>query len=748
MINSFLLITVFLQLVHSADSIFLTKAKFAENFQDSINIRCLAHYPYAAGRAIAMDSNAVFVSSGTAILIFDRENPQAPISSIITRHFVAHLFRSEQYLYVLSGEFPDLYTNLIIYDVSEPSLPRLICQHRIEGVCRGIYVRGRFAYVTSIYLGNLGGLRIFDVSNPANPFQVSYLPLPGVGPIDISDNYAFLVGAGFYIIDISNPYEPTQIYRWQAPGNLYTVGDANIKCVGNILYFSVGVYEDDLEYGGLLTFNITNPSNPVLIGFHIFYNVETSMSECLNIEDTFAYITYLSFGVIVANISNPANPIVISQYEPRSFVRQHTVSNRIVYLVTTYAYEKIDFSNFQSPTLLFRYGTEFPGFINDVWIKNDYAFIVTGSFPLAVFDISNLSQISPCYLFQDTSIRYHWSNSLYLVDTMLYIAGPYFYIFNIANPQNPIFINRCVLPFEAFRVKVRGNYAYFASNWGLGIYDITNLNNPVLVGQCNIPGGGAAWDMELVGNRAYLAGYRSDVNGLFCIIDISNPHSPYFLCNYPLTSDPFSYGVTVRNDTAYISLDTGILILNCANPYYPLVIRRISLPRTQGSALKLIGNRLYACWGYDGFYILDISNLTTPEIIGYYNTPGFTKTAFVTDNLILTADDWGGYHILQYLGAGFEQTESKRLVPKFKLKILPQPTKNSILIKYSVSKQSIVSLDILDTLGRIKKNIKKEQIKPGNYQMNIDVSDLPAGVYFVRLKQEKEQVIERLVIAK
>ncbi|MCX7785758.1 MAG: hypothetical protein N2201_05995, partial [candidate division WOR-3 bacterium] len=198
------------------------KTDFSKTIQDSTNICCLAHYPYAAGRAVAIDSNAVFVSSGTAILIFDRETPQVPIANIITRHFVSCLFRSSQYLYIISREFTDLYTNLIIYNVSQPSLPRLICQYRIEGVCHSIYVRGQYAYVTSIYLGNLGGLRIFDVSNPAQPFQVSYLPLPGVGPIDVSGNYAYLVGGGFYIIDISNPYAPTQMYYWQAPPNLYT----------------------------------------------------------------------------------------------------------------------------------------------------------------------------------------------------------------------------------------------------------------------------------------------------------------------------------------------------------------------------------------------------------------------------------------------------------------------------------------------------------------------------------------------
>jgi len=97
---------------------------------------------------------------------------------------------------------------------------------------------------------------------------------------------------------------------------------------------------------------------------------------------------------------------------------------------------------------------------------------------------------------------------------------------------------------------------------------------------------------------------------------------------------------------------------------------------------------------------------------------------------------------------GIEEKSSEKLDERIALKIFPTLTKNLFRIEYNILKNGIVKLDILDTLGRVKKIIKNERFKPGSYQLKIDISDLPAGVYFIRLKQDTEQVVERLVIVK
>ena len=69
-----------------------------------------------------------------------------------------------------------------------------------------VYVTGRYAYVTS-YDSN--ALEIVDISNPANPIQISWA-YTGSSPygVALSGNYAYLAAhysPSFCVIDISNP---------------------------------------------------------------------------------------------------------------------------------------------------------------------------------------------------------------------------------------------------------------------------------------------------------------------------------------------------------------------------------------------------------------------------------------------------------------------------------------------------------------------------------------------------------------
>lgn len=98
--------------------------------------------------------------------------------------------------------------------------------------------------------------------------------------------------------------------------------------------------------------------------------------------------------------------------------------------------------------------------------------------------------------------------------------------------------------------------------------------------------------------------------------------------------------------------------------------------------------------------------------------------------------------------SGVQEITNQDIGKRFTLKIFPTLTKNRFQIEYSITKNSNVKLDIIDILGRITMTIKEEQEKAGSNQLNLNVSDLPAGVYFVRLKQGSEQIVERIVIVK
>lgn len=128
----------------------------------------------------------------------------------------------------------------------------------------------------------------------------------------------------------------------------------------------------------------------------------------------------------------------------------------------------------------------------------------------------------------------------------------------------------------------------------------------------------------------------------------------------------------------------------------------------------------------------------------------------VTDNQnnpIITGRSYNGanYDILtiKYCGtSGIVENKNEKVGQKIGLKISPRIAKQSFLINYTITRHSSITLDVVDGLGRIRNILTNEQLKPGNYKLNYNTSDLPAGVYFVRLKQGSEQIVERAVIVK
>jgi hypothetical protein len=57
------------------------------------------------------------------------------------------------------------------------------------GLAEGVYVSGNYAYVAD----GGAGLRVIDVSNPANPREVGFFDTPGFAEdVYVSGNYAYV----------------------------------------------------------------------------------------------------------------------------------------------------------------------------------------------------------------------------------------------------------------------------------------------------------------------------------------------------------------------------------------------------------------------------------------------------------------------------------------------------------------------------------------------------------------------------
>jgi len=147
------------------------------------------------------------------------------------------------------------------------------------------------------------GLKIFDISNPLQPVQISSLfNGTSLWDISVSGNLLAIAKAdiGLYLYDISNPASPQMLcYKPNAVGIYY------LKIIGNYLITS-GTHE-------LVVYSLSDPSQPAPTGFYsdpekYFYDVQVHNNK--------AYVCQgyqLSAFDLSAAVSNPDTPELPSE---------------------------------------------------------------------------------------------------------------------------------------------------------------------------------------------------------------------------------------------------------------------------------------------------------------------------------------------------------------------------------------------------------------------------------------------------
>ena len=124
-----------------------------------------------------------------------------------------------------------------VVDVSDPRQPRVVAQletppgthsHKVQVVGDVLlvnYERSTFEPQATVWQG---GLKVFDISRPAEPREIAFLQMPGKGVHRMTywePPFAYMSGSddGFIdqflvIVDLSDPTRPSEVGRWWFPG--------------------------------------------------------------------------------------------------------------------------------------------------------------------------------------------------------------------------------------------------------------------------------------------------------------------------------------------------------------------------------------------------------------------------------------------------------------------------------------------------------------------------------------------------
>jgi hypothetical protein len=210
----------------------------------------------------------------------------------------------------------------------------------------------------------------------------------------------------------------------------------------------------------------------------------------------------------------------------------------------------------------------------------------------------------------------------------------------------PIDVTPPWLNFSPQDICVDGNYAYVAGNInGLHIFDITDPENPVWANKVDTPG--YATGVAVSGGMAYVA----DGNSGLQIIDIDPPESAYIVNSVDISN--FAYGIAVSASYVYIAAyqlgdsgwDSALKIISIDPPESAYIVNSVDTTGNAGR-VAVSGGYAYIAESYSGLEIVDID---PPESA---NAVNLIETQHRAEDVVVSGD-------YAYVAASQEPGEAK-----------------------------------------------------------------------------------------
>jgi hypothetical protein len=492
-----------------------------------------------------------------------------------------------------------------------------------------IFVSGIYAYLPD----GTDGLKILDVSNPANPV------LKGVYPqvadsVYVLGQYAYLASGteGLKILDVSDPSNP------QLKGVYDTPGTASKVFVSNKY-----AYIADLDKG-LQIVDVSNPQSPQFKGNFMLTNCNF---YSVFVWGIYAYILDVSRGLIIVDISNPTAPSFKSSYNTgMTFFTDIFVSGRYVYLVdVNNGLYILDTHDPLHPTLLGQYDTS--SFTFGIYVLGSYVYLADGDNGLVVLDVSTPSKPVLKGIFPK---KWDMATGVYVQGTYAYLVenGNGLQIIELSNPMKPTIEGQFNTLGKADRVFVSGNYAYISEgDEGFEIVDILNPINPSIVSQCTLSSStcktqGRVYDLYVSDGYAYVAEGNAGVQ----IIDVTDPSNPTVKKTF--NTGGSARGVYVVSKYLYVANDyEGLEIVDISDPLQPQVLSVLMYgANLQALKIVVVGKYAYLMDYSLGLIIVDVSDPAHPVTKGSINPPGYSNGIFVYGNYVYLLDGDKGLHII------------------------------------------------------------------------------------------------------
>jgi len=628
-----------------------------------------------------------------------------------------------------------------VFDVSDPANPTEMSTIDTPGSAVGIALSGNYAFVAD----DTGGLRVLDISNPAAPPEVgSETTSANVTDVAVQDNYAYISGeVALLILDVATPSTPVVVGSYDLTGNSMAVA-----VQGNHAYLVHDIH--------LLSFDVSDKTTPVYLDGGL---VDGGNNVALSGDH--AFVPGQS-GMRIFDISDPAQ---VTHVGTASGLHGFDVSleGNLAYVAYGLGgYDVRDVTDVASPTVVFD-GDNGWKESKAVAFAGDYAYVASTEGLLKIVDVSDVGNVAevgnmeftPFHLPLNVTAVASNGNYAYVAQAAVGLAGVDMEIIDVTDPANPVHAGTFNDPNNTVQInsmQVVGNYLYTAKgSYGLRVYDLAAPLAPAPLG--NFFTNGPANGFVVDGNTTYVLD-GSPVLGLR-VVDTSNPSAMTEIASFLTPGVAAAIALDAASGRLLIADDgNGVIILDVNDPSDPTELSTLSTI-THPSDVAVSGEYAYVT-DAAGVHIVDVSNPAAPFVMGLFEkTSGGELRVMTREDGVFVLEELAGLYSL-FNGSTASGVSDVRTAPHAVLQQnTPNPFNPLTVIRFSVRDTGPVRLNVYDVSGRLVRTlvngVRVSQAAP--YSVSWDGRDdndvhVASGVYFYKLVTNGSTHTKKMVLVK
>ena len=706
--------------------------------QDSLGMSRVSALAYWQGIwDMEIIGNIAYVSGCLSGLhIMDLSNPLEPTEITFLDGVALGVSISNNRSYYTSG------MGGVVLDISNPTQPQELGRWRIGG-SEDILVNGNIGVITT----EEGCPFVVDVSDPQNvhlvgtgPFAQCYLRLVGLVEdyFGLRGTFAPFVG-GLRLYDLSNPEQPVQV---AAIDTNYSTRDAVIY--GDYAYLATSSH-------GLRIFDLSNPLQPVFVA-----SCDDSVNNrCLSVTVTGNYaVVGKEWGINIWNVANHSNPtfegsLTIDHEAWGLFSTGTTVYAPNGFYVATSLATVIDISNPEEPVEVGSFGPQ--GSIGRMVVSGTMAYVAGGWNGITIIDATNPDSLFEVECAEPSGFSFNpFEAHIAKKDDYLYMADHYqsLFVVDIHDPTHPQFSLgwHPTYGVQLSGIIVVGDYAYLGDAWHerIHIFSLADPSSPAWVDSLDLPGSwpGGTFGFATYGDYLCVADYDG-----FYTLSLTNPAAPQLVGSL---DQYVGSEIAIVGHYAYTACYSVVRIIDLSDVSQPTLAGQIS---TACRAIAARANTLITA-DDNGLKAWDVTIPLNPQLVGYYTTYAEIenieeiKEVDILDGYVLTTSSYRfrAYECDALLDAG----ETHITIPQeFNLHpCYPNPFNSTLTIPFTLPVQSKANITIYNILGQQVYQFNPTPLSPGAHHVLWDAKDMASGLYIVKLSADGHEFRKKVVLLK